>query len=247
VRSGPTSQAAQFGFSGDPAWQHAQTVVEEDPLCEQPSRALCHHNDEYGALSFSSRDMSMETKNHDLPPSATRRPTADRAKNQTTVLYLNIAEQGWFPRAGDKNIGRRQDGSHWGGWVQPIGRVPLRWMPVAERLFAGYGEMADACGVHHFTPCDGPSEQGILQGGNAYLDGAFPNLTRLLSATVLEDEPCIFFFGPWAAFAVTVLALMVLTLLLWGLAERLPPHWFVARWFDRHTQGKAGKHIIYIG
>ena len=46
--------------------------------------------------------------------------------------------------------------------------------------------MTDACDLHGFMPCDGPTEAEILAGGNALLDARFPLLTRIHEATLVE-------------------------------------------------------------
>ena len=63
-------------------------------------------------------------------------------------------------------------------------------MAVVDAFFSGYGELSDACDLHGFTPCQGPNETAILHNGNAYLDAAFPGLTRIFTARVLPSVPC---------------------------------------------------------
>ena len=60
----------------------------------------------------------------------------------------------------------------------PIGKV-IRGMGVVDRLYPGYGEGAGG-GMR-------AGKQGkILEGGNAYLDRAFPLLDKLLRAAIVE-------------------------------------------------------------
>lgn len=67
----------------------------------------------------------------------------------------------------------------------PIARV-VSGMATVRSFYAGYGELSDACALHGFRPCDGPAEQRILRGGNAYLDAGFPLLTRIHTATLVR-------------------------------------------------------------
>jgi homoserine O-acetyltransferase len=75
---------------------------------------------------------------------------------RTTQLFINLADN------------RRLDAE---GFA-PIGTV-VEGMEVVERLYAGYGEAAGG-GMR------GGRQGPLFEGGNAYLDGAYPRLDRLL-------------------------------------------------------------------
>jgi peptidyl-prolyl cis-trans isomerase A (cyclophilin A) len=60
----------------------------------------------------------------------------------------------------------------------PFGKV-VQGMNVVDSLYAGYGE-----GAPNGT---GPSQSRVQTEGNAYLDGAFPKLDRILNARVLSS------------------------------------------------------------
>jgi homoserine O-acetyltransferase len=59
----------------------------------------------------------------------------------------------------------------------PFGKV-IEGMDVVGKLYSGYGESAGG-GMR------AGKQAKIFEGGNAYLDAAFPNLDKLLRATVL--------------------------------------------------------------
>ncbi len=60
----------------------------------------------------------------------------------------------------------------------PFGKV-VQGMDVVDSLYAGYGEGA--------PNGSGPSQSRVQAEGNAYLDGAFPKLDRILSARILAS------------------------------------------------------------
>jgi cyclophilin family peptidyl-prolyl cis-trans isomerase len=91
------------------------------------------------------------------------------ATNRTSELFVNLADHLELDALG----------------FAPICEVAAGGMQVVRRFYSGYGELADACDLHGFTPCDGPSEAEILSGGNALLDARFPLLTRIHSATLV--------------------------------------------------------------
>ena len=95
------------------------------------------------------------------------------ATNRTTELFINLADHAQLDGLGFSPIGKITDG-----------------MDVVDSFFDGYGEMTDACQLHGFTPCDGPTEAGILRDGNTYLDAQFPQLTHILTAQVLPSTQC---------------------------------------------------------
>ena len=47
----------------------------------------------------------------------------------------------------------------------PIGYVVQGLDSVLSTLYDGYGEMADACGLHGFRPCHGPNETQLYAQG----------------------------------------------------------------------------------
>lgn len=80
---------------------------------------------------------------------------------RTTQLFINLSDNSRFDREG----------------FAPVGNV-TEGMDVVDRLYAGYGE--DPGGGMR-----GGRQGKILAGGNAYLDGEFPRLDRLIRATVV--------------------------------------------------------------
>ena len=86
--------------------------------------------------------------------SAVTRGVKNSATERATELFINL----W---------------DHWQlDWLgfTPIAVVIGDGMDVVNSFFNGYGEMADACNLHGFLPCDGPVESRVLAEGNAYLD-----------------------------------------------------------------------------
>ncbi len=81
---------------------------------------------------------------------------------RTTQLFINLADNS------------RLDAENFA----PIGRV-IEGMDVVDRLYSGYGE--DAGGGMR-----GGKQGPIFEGGNAYLDRAYPLLDKLIRARVVE-------------------------------------------------------------
>ena len=81
---------------------------------------------------------------------------------RTTQLYINLSENSRLDPDGFAPLGRVIDG-----------------MDVADRLYAGYGEEAGG-GMR------GGKQGRIFEGGNAYLDREFPNLDKLIRATIVK-------------------------------------------------------------
>jgi len=79
---------------------------------------------------------------------------------RTTQLYINLADNSQLDSQG----------------FAPIGRV-ISGMEVVNRLYSGYGETAGG-GMR------GGKQGKIFDGGNAYLDSAFPLLDKLRRARV---------------------------------------------------------------
>lgn len=79
---------------------------------------------------------------------------------RATQVYINLADN------------RRLDAQ---GFA-PFGRV-IEGMDVVDRFYAGYGESAGG-GMR------GGKQQPLMEGGNAYLDRAYPLLDRIVRATV---------------------------------------------------------------
>merc|ERR1712070_1096424 len=48
--------------------------------------------------------------------------------------------------------------------------------------------MKDACDLHGFKPCNGPTEDRLYTEGNAYLDADFPNLDKIFSVNILISD-----------------------------------------------------------
>jgi cyclophilin family peptidyl-prolyl cis-trans isomerase len=79
---------------------------------------------------------------------------------RTTQLYINLGDNSRLDSQG----------------FAPIGRV-TSGMEVVDRLYSGYGETAGG-GMR------GGNQGKIFEGGNAYLDSAFPRLDKLLRARI---------------------------------------------------------------
>ena len=113
------------------------------------------------------------------------------ATNRTTELFINLADHLQLDALG----------------FTPIARVVAGLNSTVRGFYSGYGEMRDACALHGFLPCDGPSEAEVLRRGNAYLDESFPLLTRVHTVRIEEEA-----HGPRqdvalaAALALTVVA-----------------------------------------
>ena len=58
-------------------------------------------------------------------------------------------------------------------------------MAVVDRLYAGYGEMADICDLHGFRPCAGPISDLCARLGQPYLRAEFPDLDYIETARLL--------------------------------------------------------------
>ncbi len=80
--------------------------------------------------------------------------------SRTTQLFVNLVD----------NVNLDAEG------FAPIGIV-VEGMEVVDRIYSGYGEIADRGG-------NGPIAQNIAASGNAYLDREFPELDHIVSATV---------------------------------------------------------------
>lgn len=104
--------------------------------------------------------------------SASYSDAMDHATNRTTELYINLDDHLQLDALG----------------FTPIAIVVRGGMSTVDAFYSGYGEMVDACALHGFEPCDGPSEARILDSGNAYLDSDFPQLTHIIGAAVIADD-----------------------------------------------------------
>ena len=104
--------------------------------------------------------------------SATYNEKTGVATNRTTELFFNLEDHREIDPLG----------------FPPIGLVRGEGMAVVHRFFAGYGEMKDTCDLHGFSPCEGPNNTCVYDGGNACLDHHFPNLTRIYSISVVEEH-----------------------------------------------------------
>ncbi len=83
---------------------------------------------------------------------------------RTTQIYINLADNSRLDAGG----------------FAPFAQV-VRGMDVVDQLYAGYGE--DAGGGMR-----GGKQDSLFASGNRYLDQAFPNLDRLIRATVLVGD-----------------------------------------------------------
>lgn len=94
------------------------------------------------------------------------------ATNRSTELFINLGNNFELDALG----------------FTPIGMVMDDGMKVVDAFYRGYGEMTDACDLHHFIPCDGPESSHILEQGNKYLDQNYPQLTRIYGARILDSD-----------------------------------------------------------
>ncbi len=79
---------------------------------------------------------------------------------RTTQMFINFGDNGNLDSQG----------------FSPFGEV-IEGMSVVDKLYAGYGEGA--------PQGRGPDQGRVRQLGKAYLDKSFPNLDRILSATIV--------------------------------------------------------------
>ncbi len=105
-----------------------------------------------------------------LTYSAAYNADASVATNRTTELFLNLADHRNLDPLG----------------FTPVGEVTSGFCDVVLRgIYDGYGEMADTCDLHGFSPCIGPNETEVYDRGNRWLDRRFPKLTKLHTVAVL--------------------------------------------------------------
>jgi homoserine O-acetyltransferase len=81
---------------------------------------------------------------------------------RTTQLYINVSDNSRLDKEG----------------FSPIGKV-VEGLNVLDRIYSGYGEEAGG-GMR------GGKQGKIFEGGNAYLDREFPNLDKLIRATIVQ-------------------------------------------------------------
>jgi peptidyl-prolyl cis-trans isomerase A (cyclophilin A) len=106
--------------------------------------------------------------------SAAYSASGNEAVNRTTELFINLENHRELDPLG----------------FTPIGKVVSGFEEVVKKLYAGYGEMSDACDLHGFTPCNGPNTTDMYHKGNKWLDKPhnFPKLDHLISVSILEDD-----------------------------------------------------------
>lgn len=84
-------------------------------------------------------------------------------RSRTTQIFINFGNNGSLDPQGFASFGQVTEG-----------------MDVVDKLYSGYGD-AEPRGK-------GPSQGRVRNEGNEYLDRDFPQLDRVLRATVVEDE-----------------------------------------------------------
>ncbi|HMG33414.1 MAG TPA: peptidylprolyl isomerase [Blastocatellia bacterium] len=84
---------------------------------------------------------------------------------RTTQLYINLGENTRLDAEG----------------FAPMGKV-VQGMEVVDKLYSGYDETAGG-GMR------GGKQGPVFEGGNAYLDKAFPKLDRLVRSTAFKSKP----------------------------------------------------------
>jgi homoserine O-acetyltransferase len=84
---------------------------------------------------------------------------------RTTQLYINLADNSQLDEQG----------------FAPIGRIVEGMEQVVDSLYAEYDEAAGG-GMR------GGQQGKIVAGGNAHLDAEFPNLDKLIKATVVRPD-----------------------------------------------------------
>jgi homoserine O-acetyltransferase len=87
------------------------------------------------------------------------------ADDRTTQVYINLRDKPELDEIGFSIMGRVVDG-----------------MDVADALYSGYGEQAGG-GIR------GGKQDPVFEGGNAWLDANYPELDRIIEATVEPVDP----------------------------------------------------------
>lgn len=93
------------------------------------------------------------------------------ACNRTTELYISYKNNSMLDKFG----------------FALVGKVMKDGMQVVRKLYAGYGEMEDACDLHGYTPCKGPLTSKLYAEGLSYLKQDFPKLDYIKQATILKS------------------------------------------------------------
>lgn len=105
----------------------------------------------------------------------------DPVKQTNTRGRVSFAMGGPNTRTTQLFINLKNNSPYDGMGFAPIGEV-VEGIEVVDSFYAGYGDMAEQGG-------QGPSQQQVALEGKAYLDKNFPNLDRIVSATVTFEAP----------------------------------------------------------
>ena len=84
--------------------------------------------------------------------------------DRTTQIYINLKDKPQLDDLGFTIIGRVVDG-----------------MDAADRIYSAYGEEAGG-GIR------GGRQDPVFEGGNAWLDASFPELDRIIEASVITAD-----------------------------------------------------------
>eukprot|EP00911_Craspedida_sp_UC1_P002498 UC1_evm1s1857 len=156
----------QFGYAGQPQVDACWDANRTSNATWPPARSNVR-----GMVSFS-MDAAV--------PSAHYRPNCTSSKYCAVGFSTNI-----FVNYGNNS---RLDAP---GFA-PIGVIDDPGMAVVDKLYAGYGEVADLCPVGASDPfcvgtglqCEGVNMTTLVQSGNAYLEKGFPRLDYIRHVSV---------------------------------------------------------------
>jgi peptidyl-prolyl cis-trans isomerase A (cyclophilin A) len=147
----------QFGVSGDP---NISCVYNANGNA-RPAPGAILHDDPVSPLLSNTEGVLAYSAVLDMA-------RGGYATNRTTELFISYANNSQLDALG----------------FAPVAVVRKGYGDVVRSLYAGYGEMADACDLHGYTPCHAPPTDKLYAGGNAYLQREFPRLDYILTASI---------------------------------------------------------------
>ena len=104
----------------------------------------------------------------------------DPVTRENTRGRLTFAKGGRHTRTTELFVNLRDNPQLDGEGFAPIGEV-VSGMEVVDRLYSGYGDGPPRG--------DGPYQAMVEARGNAYLDEEFPDLTRIVEASLVDEGP----------------------------------------------------------